>query len=57
MTQQNDTARQQQNAQRKGGNRADHQKRDSQTKGQHEGQSEQDKAKQAREGGEPRQQG
>ena len=49
MTQRDDTARQQQNAQRKGGNRVHHQKRDSQPRGAHEGQSADDKARQQQE--------
>jgi hypothetical protein len=44
MAQRDDTTRQQQNGQRRGGNRTDHQKGDSQTTGKHVGQSEHDKA-------------
>ena len=46
MTQRDETSRQQQNAQRKGGNRTHHQKGDSQTRGAHEGQSAEDKKRQ-----------
>lgn len=54
MAHRDDTRRQQQNGQRRGGNRPAHQKGDSQTTGKHVAQSEHDKAerqKQEAEGG------
>ena len=51
MAQRDDTSRQQQNGQRRGGNRSEHQKGDSQTTGKHVAQSEHDKAQHQQQAG------